>query len=519
MHCKKINFEETGIFSNLFLDYIKQKPFLKSFINSSPTIESFDTVIKNKNTELNKRAILHDVLTKQYSDFKLTESTRSNIQSLKNKNTFTITTGHQLNIFTGPLFFVYKIITVINACEVLSKHYPGFNFVPIYWMASEDHDLDEISSFSLFGNKYTWITDQDGPVGRMDPSTIKTILNQLPDRVEIFEKAYLNHDSLSDSVRYYVNELFGKYGLVILDGDDAKLKHQIIPVMKDDLLDHHANDLTEAASSRLSENGYKAQVYPRAINLFYMSGNLRKRIVKEGGMYKVLETDLHFTESEMLSELESNPQKFSPNVILRPLYQEIILPNIAYTGGPAEIAYWLQLKDMFDHFNIPFPILLPRSFALVINKGIQKKLKKLMVQVEDLFKSENELKQKYIEEHTENKIDVQSEVKIMNELFESISNKTKAIDQSLEGFVQAEKAKVLKGLENIEKRLKKSEEHKHAIAINQISKIKDKLFPGGSPQERTDNYLSFALNNDDFLESIKPLIDPFDFRFNIFLED
>jgi bacillithiol biosynthesis cysteine-adding enzyme BshC len=519
MRCEKLNFEDIGVFSKLFLDYIRQDPFLKSFINFPPKIGSFDKFIKSKNFDPDKREILQNVLTEQYSNMKLSAPTTSNIKSLTDNTTFTLTTGHQLNIFTGPLYFIYKILSVINACEILNNKYPDFNFVPVYWMASEDHDLDEISSFSLFGKKYTWTTDQTGPVGRMDPSSIKTILDQLPEKVEIFEKAYTEHHSLVTAVRYYVNELFGKYGLVVIDGDDPKLKSQIIPIIKDDLLDHHANDLVETASSRLSEKGYKAQVYPRAINLFYIFNSFRKRIVKDGGIYKILDTELHFTEKEILKELDSNPQNFSPNVILRPLYQEIILPNIVYIGGPAEIAYWLQLKDMFDHFEVPFPILLPRNFALIINKGIYKKLQKLMIPVIDLFKPANELKQKYIKNHADYIIDLQSEEKIMHELFESILNKSKAIDQTLVGFIEAEKNKVLKGLDNIGKRLIKSEEQKQSIALNQITNIKEKLFPGEGLQERTDNFLNFTLNKGDFVDEIKPLFDPFDFRFNVIIDD
>jgi bacillithiol biosynthesis cysteine-adding enzyme BshC len=492
MHCEKINFEEIGVFSNLFLDYIHQGQSLSSFIHLPPRIES---------------------------NYPITSSVVSNIESLKNEKTYTITTGHQLNIFTGPLYFIYKILTVINTCEILKTQYPDHHFVPVFWMASEDHDLEEIRSFSLFGKKYTWDTNQKGPVGRMDPSSIDTILDELPERVNLFENAYLTHDTLSMAVRHYVNELFGTYGLVVMDADDVQLKGQFKHIIKDDLLDHHANDLVESASSRLAEKGYKAQVYPRAINLFYMKDNMRKRLVKERGSYKVIDTNLKFTENEILQEVDSYPERFSPNVILRPLLQEIILPNIAYIGGPAEIAYWLQLKDMFDHFKIPFPILLPRNFTMIINKGLNKKLQKLMIPSGDIFKPLDELKGDYIQEHTEFSIDLKSEVKIMHELFESVRNKSKAVDQSLEGFVQSEKVKVMKSLENIEKRLKKSEEQKQSVELNQIESLKEKLFPGGNLQERTDNYLNFALNNSTFLENIKKLLDPFDLRFHILTDD
>jgi bacillithiol biosynthesis cysteine-adding enzyme BshC len=369
-------------------------------MNHTPSVKSVIKVIEEKKFNDNKRVTLSKTLEKQYSTQKLTEAVKLNIESLRDKKTFTLTTGHQLNIFAGPLYFVYKIMTVINACEILNSQYPEFHFVPVYWMASEDHDLEEISSFSLFGKKYTWETDQTGPVGRMNPSSINKILDVLPEKVELFNNAYQNHDTIADATRFYVNELFGKYGLVVIDADDVQFKTQIKDIIKDDLLDHHANDLVESVSARLSEKGYKTQVYPRAINLFYMSEGLRNRLVKESGVYKVIDTDLTFTESEILKEVDVNPQKFSPNVILRPLYQEVILPNIAYIGGPAEIAYWIQLKDMFDHFKIPFPILLPRNFVIFISKGLNKKLKKLMIRAEELFKPDHELKNKYLEDHS-----------------------------------------------------------------------------------------------------------------------
>jgi bacillithiol biosynthesis cysteine-adding enzyme BshC len=386
-------------------------------------------------------------------------------------------------------------------------------------MASEDHDLEEIRSFSLFGKKYIWETDQEGPVGRMDPSSIKMILDTLPEKSALFKDAYLHHNSLANAVRFYVNVLFADYGLVVIDADNIELKRQFRDFVKDDLIDHHANDLVEATSSRLAELGYKTQVYPRAINLFYMGNHFRKRLIKERGYYKVLESNIKFSEKDILDDLETNPQNYSPNVILRPLYQEVILPNIAYVGGPAEIAYWLQLKDMFDHFKVPFPLLLPRNFALIISKGLHKRLKKLGIRVEDIFKPANLLKNKYLEEHASYAILLDSEEKIMDELFESIQNKSKAVDQSLEGYVQAEKSKVMKILNGIKKRFKKSEEQKLSIELKQIENVKEKLFPGGILQERSDNFLNFALNNDGFIEDIKKFLDPLDFRFNIILED
>jgi bacillithiol biosynthesis cysteine-adding enzyme BshC len=304
-----------------------------------------------------------------------------------------------------------------------------------------------------------------------------------------------------------------------LDGDEGVFKETFRDIMKDDLINHHANDLVETASAQLAKAGYKTQVYPRTINLFYMKDGLRKRIIREDGIYKIVDTDLKFSEKEILNLLDTKPEMFSPNVILRPLYQETILPNLAYIGGPAEIAYWLQLKNMFDYFSLPFPVLLPRNFAMIINVGINKKLEKLQIQINDLFQPVQQLKNKFIKDHTEYSLSLESEKKILSELFDSVLNKALAVDKSLQGYIGAEKTKTIKNIENIEKRLRKSEENKQEVSLNQIDGIKEKLFPGSNLQERVDNILSYTLNNPDLIDDLVENFDPFDFRFNVFVED
>jgi bacillithiol biosynthesis cysteine-adding enzyme BshC len=382
-------------------------------------------------------------------------------------------------------------------------------------MASEDHDYDEIKSFNLFGKKYTWETEQTGAVGKFSTESIKNILEELPEKTPLFEKAYQENGNLSSATRIIVNELFGKYGLVCIDGDSRELKGLFKEVIKDDLQNHKANDLSGNASEKLNKLGYQSQVYPRSINLFYCENGFRQRIVKEHDHYQVMETDLSFNANEILDLVEKKPEVFSPNVILRPLYQEIILPNLAYIGGPAEVAYWLQLKVVFDNYKIPFPILLPRNFALVINKNIHKKIETLGIKADELFFDFQELKQVFLTRNSDTEISIEKEIKEISDLFEHIKNKANKVDKSLEGFIAAEGVKTNKSLDNISKRLRKSEEKRQEIEINQLENVLNKLFPNGGLQERHDNFLNFYLNNPDFIEDLKAAFDPLDFRFNI----
>ncbi|MEQ9304190.1 MAG: bacillithiol biosynthesis cysteine-adding enzyme BshC [Marinoscillum sp.] len=515
MKLEKVNLEETECFSPIFLDYIAQKETLKPFYDTFPTIEGFGDLINKRTLSEDRRSILVHVLTRQYGPLETHDAVDFNIHSLANKKTFTVTTGHQLNIFTGPLYFIYKIVTVINACKALKAKYPDNHFVPVYWMASEDHDLAEISHFNLFGKKYKWETDQTGPVGRMKPHSLNSVINQLPESTPLFEQAYLDHDSLAEAVRYYVNALFGKHGLVVLDADNVKLKRLFAPLVEKEIFENKSNELVELRSGELDAAGYKNQAFSREINFFYMENGLRERIVREGDVFKILNTDKEFSAGEMEALIHTSPEKFSPNVIMRPLYQESILPNLAYCGGPAEIAYWLQLKGIFDHYQISFPALMPRVFGMVVNKALQKKVEKLKLKATDLFKSAHKLKEEYLSKHGENGIGLEEERAELARLFDKIKARAEEIDGSLSGFIGAEGSKSFKSLENISKRLKKAEEQNNETAMSQIDTVKEKLFPENGLQERHDNFLNFYLNHPEFIQELLDKFDALDYRFHV----
>lgn len=519
MKSTKIELQNTEQFSPVFLDYLQGKEALSPFYHLPPRPESFQQQLEQKELSSEKRQTLMEVLQEQYGSISLTKAEEQNLALLRQKNTYTVTTGHQLNIFTGPLYFIYKIITTINTCRELQEKYPQHHFVPVYWMASEDHDFEEISHFRLFGQTYKWETDQQGPVGAFSPDGLSKLLEELPEPVPVFERAYTQNNTLAGAVRQYVHELFGESGLLVVDSSHPQLKASFSEVIKVDLLENKANTLVEESSAQLQELGYKSQVFPREINFFYMKEGLRERIVKEGESFQVLNTDLSFTKESLLKELEEHPEYFSPNVIMRPLYQEWILPNLAYIGGPAEVAYWLQLKTVFDHFNVVFPILLPRNFALVVNKASQNKLEKTGLSASRLFKDTHALKQQLLEENAEQEMSLTDESRELEQLFARIREKAAAVDKTLEGFVGAEASKSQKSLENIEKRIKKSEEKRQETTMKQVDSLKEKLFPDNSLQERKDNFLNFYINDPNFIDKLSSKLEPFDFRFHILSYD
>lgn len=510
--------QDLPFFSKTFLDYLNGNPALSEFYSSSPSPENFSAQICQKSFTEEKRQLLVAALEEQYRPLQVLKAVEENISALLKPNTYTVTTGHQLNIFGGPLYFIYKIITTINTAKALNQKDPNHRIVPIFWMASEDHDFEEINHFNLFGKTWKWESSQKGAVGRFKPEGIETILDSLPEKIPLFEKAYKTYPTLSAATRFFVNELFGKDGLVIIDADDPALKKEFSSIMKDEVLHQSSHKLVEKSSAALEAKGYEAQVHAREINLFYLETNLRERIVREKDHYKVHGTDIRFTEKELLEKIEKEPEKFSPNVILRPVYQECILPNLAYIGGPAEVIYWLQLKAVFEYHQIPFPVLMPRNFALYLNKNNLGKLSKLSLTIQDLFVSADTLKNNYLIKITEAEFKLDQEQEKFKSIFSEIKAKAAIIDKTMEAAVMAEQQKTLKILEDLEKKLKKAEERKNETVLTQLLNLKEKLFPGGGLQERTDNFLSFYLNDPEFLTHLEKTFDPFNYSFYLLSE-
>jgi bacillithiol biosynthesis cysteine-adding enzyme BshC len=523
-----ISYQDSGYFIPLMNDYLDQKEHLQSLYNRFPSIANFKDQIAEKqaNYSDSHRVILHSVLNKQYAQLKSSAVTNKNIEALKDPNTFTVTTGHQLNLFTGPLYFLYKIISTINLTRELKTAYPDKNFIPIYWMATEDHDFEEINYFNFKGKKFRWNKESFGPVGRLSTAGLDEVLEKFSADLglgknaeilkDLFENAYLKHANLSDATRYLANVLFGSFGLVILDADDAALKTLLVPYIKEELLQQTSHKKVESTAALLSD--YKIQVNPREINLFYIENDLRERIILENTKYMVNNTAIQFSEEELLFELEKHPEKFSPNVIMRPLYQEVILPNLCYIGGGGEIAYWFELKSYFEASKITFPVLLLRNSVVLATEKQAEKADKLSLTWRDLFLNQIELKDKVIKKESGFNLDFSEQKMFLEAQFAKLKEIATQTDASFIGAVNAQEKKQLKGLNNLEKRLITAEKKQHANQLNRITDLQNELFPSQSLQERTLNFSEFYLASgnqliEDLMKELKPL--SLDFTINI----
>ena len=523
-----ISYLDTGYFSTLMCDYLSQNENTVPFYHRFPELENFEAQLKEKQLsfQTESRTILVNQLKSQYKSCNPSKATVQNIDSLENNTTFTITTGHQLNLFTGPLYFLYKIFDAINLSEQLNKKYPKYHFVPVYWMATEDHDFDEINYFNFKGKKLSWNRASGGAVGELSTEGLHEVFDILQQEwggsknakelLHLFSESYLKHNSLANATRHLANELFKDYGLVIIDGNDAALKKAFIPYAEKELDENLSFKNVTETTQNLVRAGYGEQVHPREINLFYLKEGLRERIIEKEGVFYVNETQISFSKEELVNELQNYPERFSPNALLRPLYQEVILPNLCYIGGGGELAYWFQLKGYFETVAVPFPIVLLRNSVLLVPQKLSEKLEKLGVQVSELFQKQHELESWYTKKVSEITIDFSKQRTHLQQQFKDLYTLAKKTDASFVGAVAAQEKKQLKGLDNLEKRLLKAQKRKLAHQLERLISIREELFPKSSLQERSLNFSELYLEyGKDLLNLLKNELEPLANKFTL----
>ena len=497
----RLPYRQTNCFTKIILNYLDRAEDLRPFYVHPASLQGLQNAITARQSFATNRRALNEQLQRQYLH-NATDAIQKNIQALLSPNTFTITTAHQPNIFTGPLYFIYKIVHAIKLSESCKASFPDHNFVPVYYMGSEDADLAELGHIYLGGQKIEWQTKQTGAVGRMkvDKEFLKLVelitgqLTVLPfggEMIELVKSCYQEGTMIQDATFKLVNALFGDYGLITLIPDSAHLKKQAVEIFRDDLLNESPSLIVEQTATKLHGAGYKLQASPREINLFYLTDGMRERIVKSNSKFKVQNSKVEFSEEELVKELEDHPERFSPNVILRGLFQEVILPNIAYIGGGGEIAYWLQLKNLFEHYKVAFPVLLLRNSFLIVEKKWHEKITRLGFSVDDFFLPEQDLINRFVARESKNEIKLNGNLTDAEKLYEALKKQAAAVDASLGRHVEALKTQSIYRLQELEKKMLRAERRKFTDQQRQIHTVKENLFPRNGLQERVENFMYY----------------------------
>ncbi len=501
----KIAFNDIESIPQLIKDFLNYK--IEGFEDKTFSLTHFEKQIQEKkdNFSLDKRLVLHNVIKDQLSTIELSTLQEQNIENLSLPNTFTITTGHQLNLFSGPVFFIYKILQTIKTCQFLKEKFPQNNFVPVYWMATEDHDFAEINHFKTENNYYEINEKYGSAVGIIpihDTFFISEFEKEFKDTIfgteliRMLKEAYKPGNTLTQAIRILVNRIFSDLGLLILDGDDKALKTEIKNVFKDELLNFSLHKESQNKIDFFTEKYGKVQVNPRIINLFYLS-DTRNRIDVDGEKYFVVDKEITFTKEEILQELNDFPERFSPNAVMRPIYQETVLPNLAYIGGNAEIMYWLELKDYFAKLQLPFPILIPRNSMLFLKEKTLKKIEKLQLKVDDFFHNfSNITKNKILEDNLILK-SLEEKEDLLSKTFSELRAQAECTEKSFGNLVKAEEVRQLKSFSRMKKRLLHAEKVKQSELLERLEKLFLEVHPSKNWQERVFNFSVFFADYGD----------------------
>lgn len=499
MRFQPLDAEKSGLYSKLVLDYLHKNKELEPFISNWPTRDGFHKQIQERANYPVDRENLVQTLRRQYSGLELGTALETNLKRLEAPNAYTVTTGQQIHIFLGPMYVYWKIVSTIALARKLSQEFPENHFVPVFWMATEDHDFAEIDHLELFNRSLKWNRDRSvpGPVGRMSTEGLPELCAEvmayfsreenLKKYEALFHEAYTRFKNFADATRFLVHSLFGEYGLVILDPDDKDLKKDLIPLVRDELLFEKSKERVEETSVILSTR-YSLQIHPREINLFYSGKAGRERLIKKEGHIETLSGEVLGDLSTLDTWLPEKIHEISTNVVLRPVYQECILPNLAYIGGPGETAYWLQLKGVFDHHSLLFPILENRKSVFIIGEKIKAGIEKFRMQVEDLFMDAETLRVKVMERSDDGLVSLKEELDEWELLKDKMIKKAAAINPAqarpiAEIFNQNEKI-----IRKIEKEIFTLQQAGLEKGLEKVFKIKALIKEKGFTQER-DHYL------------------------------
>ena len=472
-------------------DYLSGADSLRSFYQYPLRGADYGAIIEAKKGHALDRDGLANELLRQNRHLPKVDATLARIESLRDRQTFTVTTGHQLVLMAGPMYTLYKIAHTIQLAAAIQKKHPDYKIVPIFWMATEDHDWEEINHFqTAFQEKHVYAGHFAGPVGRhvLEDSITAALPGNLP---EMLKGIFVPGRNYADAFRSLIHRLFGHTGLVIMDADSAALKRMFLPGLGRELEGQGMYAPIAATNAALEAKGYKRQIYARPINLFYIGDGERHSIESDEEGFSLKGAETRWTRPEMFDLLKAHPEHFSPNVAARPLFQESILPNLTYIGGWAEMAYWMQLKAGFEAAGVNFPLLVPRMSATLLRPEQAESVAQLGFEPQDLDTPLHILQDELLK-RTWSGEELNSARDQVISAYDNLISYLEGIDPTLAISVRAEQAKSNKSLDRLDKKVRKAKRNQNPAPFQQIKDLKSAIAPENTQQQRSLNLTAFS---------------------------
>jgi bacillithiol synthase len=498
-------------FSDLFKDYTSNYTRLAPFFNTDPFSE-IETAKKMESYSFHgNRTDVVRILTDFNLQFNASNKVIQSIEKLEDERCLAVVTGQQLTIYGGPLFTILKIITAIRQAKYWERKF-GYPFVPVFWMADEDHDFEEAAAIGLFDR-------DDHKIMSLKPEQenhqrVAEIL--LGDQFEIFrnevqqllmdtdfsdhlweilDNTYKKGATFSAAFGKLILILFGKYGL-ILAGTNSEITKRAVtePLIKSVEKAPEIFDVLHTQSDELNTAGYHKQVYVQYSNLFWIDEHKnREKITYSGNIWHIEGKDMSWDKTGLISAIKKSPDRFSPNVFLRPITQSWLLPCVAYVAGPSEVAYYAQMKDLYRLFDLKMPIILPRFSAAIIESGIDRIIDKLPFENFEYNQRIEDLESAYISRA--DTPDIESLFKNWKENAAECSEMgiqgITQIDQTLKGSAEKVITSYFNDLEKLKGKVYRSVKEQEKTQLGRLRRIQNSLFPNGNLQDREVAFIYF----------------------------
>jgi bacillithiol biosynthesis cysteine-adding enzyme BshC len=497
-------------------DYIYSYRKVDEFYNGNfRKLAAFQRQTDLVRSRILERGPLASILLDRNRRYGCGSPTLRNIDKLINDRACAVATGQQVGLFSGPLYTVYKALTAIKLAEKLNKNCQGY-FVPIFWLASDDHDFAEIDHIKLL-NKDNCIQEvrYRSPLsGSKIPasklvltSEIKDCIQHLNDatpnsefKPEVFSDlsdAYQPGRSLAEAFARWMTRLFKTFGLILIDASHPDFKELGKDVFYHEISENSpSTKYALVTSEKLRQAGYHTQIQlHEGILSVFLAERERQTIQLKNGDFHIKGTEQSYKKGEILSLLEKKPSVISPNVLLRPIYQDALLPTVAYIGGPAEIAYFAQMKGVYESFGLYMPIIYPRKSLTVVEKNIGNLLRNYNLKIQDIWQNGGRIVRELSEEQIPESIDrfLNSVASHNEQAFASIKQEMSVFEPTLEKSAELTLHKMNHQLKLLEKKILKASKKLHDRVTRQLSKMKNSLYPSNRLQERVLNITPFLI--------------------------
>jgi bacillithiol biosynthesis cysteine-adding enzyme BshC len=529
---RRCSFADLGAMPDLFVDYCTAfEPLRDHYAGDWRDVNARRRAADAAAEQPVDRDTVADVLAHQNDQWGAGPATARNVEALRDPDTVAVVTGQQVGLWTGPLYTIYKTITTLQRAEELAEE-TGRTVVPVFWVEGEDHDADEIAHASVLHRndvvdlRYTGPTladgDNLGAVGRWElTEQIGDLLDRLDDTFppSDFKPAVLRHvraaytpgTTIEDAFAQLLHRLFDDAGIVAMNPDDRRLKTLTAPLFYRDINDGAtAVDRIDAAGTALQEAGYHAQVSARPTNLFWLEDDGRYPIDQDDDTFRLRHDGRTFTRTELLDALESTPERFSPNVVLRPLMQDRLLPTATYVAGPGEVSYFAQYRGVYDWAGMAMPLIHPRASVSLVESKVQKVLDKYDLGICDFESDEDALFQDVVVQSME--VDVEAlfgdALRDMHQALNDLKPEVEAVDATLGSATEAARAEVMEAIDELKHKVVRAEKRKHDEIRAQLHKAHANLRPGGTLQERVVNVLYYLNKYSlDLLDDLRRTLD------------